>query len=150
MHKSKSGVLKWSAVAVISFVVILGAFYVDTHGPEVRNQVSLATSRQPEAFTELYFANPSAVPTAAKPGQTVPVTFVVKNLEHKAITYRYVVSFTDAAGMTELASAEVRLDHNQSQTFIHNVVVPQGEGRGKMGVQLVNKNQLIHYWLERT
>lgn len=150
VRTGKSGVLKWSAVAVIVLIAVAGAFYIDTHSREVGHQIALATSRQPEPFTELYFADASALPASAKTGQTIPVHFVIKNLEQKPTDYKYAVSFTDAAGTTELRVAEVRVEPDEAKTINYDVVVPQGEGRGKIGVQLTDKNQSVHFWIERT
>jgi hypothetical protein len=150
VRTGKSRVLKWSAAGVIVLCAIMGAFYVDTHGQEIRHQLTLATTRQPEQFTELYLLDTNTLPATVTPGQTVPLHFAIKNLEQKPMDYQYVITFTDAAGYTELHTANVHLANSQSQMITQNVVVPKGEGRGKLVVQLTHKNQSVHYWLERS
>lgn len=150
VQKGKPLVLKWSAAVVVALLAIVGAFYADTHGREISQAATLATTRQPEPFTELYFDNIESLPQKATPGQSVSVSFVIRNLENQQFQYQYAITFTDSQGAVRLYEGDVQIQSSQSQTITHNVVVPDGQGRGKVGVQLTNKGQSVHYWLERT
>jgi hypothetical protein len=144
-------VLKWFAVAVVVISATVGAFYLIVNNQSVKNELARATTRQPEHYTELYFAEPSKIPSHVQTGQTVPVSFVVHNIEARDMTYRYTVTYTDAAGaVTTFADNTIIISNGQLQTITHNVVVPAGTGRGQVAVQLINKGQTVHFWLERT
>jgi len=109
----------------------------------------LATTHQPERFSELYFVNPGALPSSAAPGQQLPVVFTVHNLEGRAFTYTYSIDFTDADGTTSLVRQQIAIADGQTKTITQKVVVPAGSGRGEVGVALINKDMAIHFWLER-
>jgi hypothetical protein len=115
-----------------------------------RHQLILATTRQPQRVTELYFAEPTKIPPGAEPGEHVPVNFIIRNLEAVDTDYQYQVTFTSAEGqVTPLAEAKVHLANGQAYQVKETIVIPEGTSRGEVRVQLVDKKQSIHFWLER-
>jgi uncharacterized membrane protein len=144
-------ILKWFAVVVVVIATITGAFYVTSHKDNVKAQLASALTRQPERFTELYFAEPSKIPNKATAGQKFPVSFAIHNLEGRDMSYAYVITFTDDKVMaTTLADNTVIISDGQLQTLTHDVGVPEGTGRGQLTVQLTNPGQAVRFWLERT
>jgi hypothetical protein len=69
-----------------------------------------------EKLTELYIADYNALPKAVVPGQVVPFTFVIHNLEGTSTVYRYTVSAgvssttrqTIASGVMQATSGEYK------------------------------------------
>jgi hypothetical protein len=51
--------------------------------------------------------------------------------------------------VTLLTEAAISVKDGQTQTVTHIFIVPDGKGRGKVEAQLLQKNQSVHYWLER-
>jgi hypothetical protein len=149
--KHATVILKWVAVTMIGIAIIGGAYYFTTHRSDVARQITLATTHQPEPITELYFADPEVLPASipTAPSQ-LPVEFVIRNQESKTLDYTYRISFSDASGAAvTTADGKVSLKDGQSQSITQIIAVPSGQGRGAISVQLLNKSQQIHYWLER-
>lgn len=143
MRLTKPQVLAWAAtvLVVVSFVV----FFITN-----RQEFTLATTRQPERLTELFFVDPTHIPTSATEGQQLTINFTVHNLEAQPMTYPYTITFTDAQGaVTPLADGSVTLPDTAAQTVAKQIIVPSGNDRGEITVQLPTKKQAIHFWLER-
>jgi hypothetical protein len=111
--------------------------------------VTKATTHQPERFTELYFTDPTNLPSTATPGQDIPVKFVMHNMEYQSMTYTYCVRITGGSDDTCPAQYHITLQQNETQAITANVVVPAGTGRSEVNVDLLSKHQSIHFWLER-
>jgi len=149
MPDSKKSIKTWLVIAIAAIAVGAGALYVATHAGDISRQLTLATSRQPEPFTELYFAEPQDIPQKAVVGQKLNISFVIKNHEAKDMAYTYRLYFTDAQNTTFFGDYQVDVPADRSQTITQEVTVPAGQGRGSLGVQLINKGQSVHFWLER-
>jgi hypothetical protein len=151
VHKRATVVLKWFAASVVMVGVIVLGYLFATHSTQVAHQVELATTRQPEPITELYFADPEALPDTIPTAPTsLPVAFVIRNLESKALAYTYHVSLSDVSGnVFATADGTITLQDGQSQTITQVLALPAGQGKRTVGVQLIGKSQNIHYWLER-
>lgn len=151
MRKSKPTILRWFAVVVVAICAITGAFYIDTQGGHIDRQIALASSRQPERLSELFFADPHTIPPSLKAGATMPISFTIHNLESQDMDYHYVVTLTDEKGViTPAVNESIRMQHNASRTITHHVTLPTTTGKSKVSVKLINKSQSIHFWLERT
>jgi hypothetical protein len=150
LQKRATSILKWFAATVVGLTIILGVYYMTTHPAEVGQEFKLATTKQPEPFTELYFTDPESLPgTIPQAPSELPISFVIHNQESRAMDYTYRVSFKDAQSSVTLPEGKVALQDGQSQSITQHLSVPQGQGRGEISVQIVNKSQQIHYWLER-
>lgn len=145
-----TNILKWFAASVIGIAIIWGIYYVTTHASQVRHELTLATTRQPEPLTELYFADAEALPGSLTTGeQDLPVSFVIHNLEAKTVDYTYRVTFSDGTQTVAAPDGSFTLQDGQSQSITQNIKVPAGTARGEVSVQILNKSQKLHFWLER-
>src|SRR5258708_5353987 len=59
--------------------------------PSIRQTILLATTVQPETFTELYFDNHTTLPATTVPNKSYSFAFTIRNLENKDMTYPYQV-----------------------------------------------------------
>lgn len=151
MRYANPRVLKWALASLAIIVVLVGVWEWGAHQQQVGQEFTLATTRQPERLTELFFADPSKIPSAVADGQSVLVSFIVHNLEAHDMTYVYKITFTDANGaVTTLVTDSVAIKNTQSHTVSQLVILPVGTGRGEINVQLPDKNQSIHFWVERS
>lgn len=108
-----------------------------------------ATTHQPERFTELYFANPNALPIVARARQLIPVKFVIHNLEAKDMQYTYRIDFLDSQGGTvELGQHQLSLAKGKIANVAATITLPALTGRGEVRVQLVNQLESIDFWTE--
>lgn len=150
MHKRATNILKWFAASVIGIAVIWGVYYGVSHTSQVGHELGLATSRQPEPLTELYIDSAEELPTSIpKDEQDLPVVFAIHNMESKTVDYTYRVTFSDGQQTVSAPDGTVTLPDGQSQTITQNIKVPAGTARGEVSVQILNKSQRIHFWLER-
>jgi hypothetical protein len=150
LQKRATIILKWFAATVVGLSIVMGAYYVISHQNETAKELSLATTKQPEAFTELYFVDPEAVPNSlTTAAQDIPITFAISNRESRAMDYTYRVSFKDTQHTVTLPDGKVTLQDGQSQSITQTIAVPEGKNRGEVSVQILNKSQAIHLWLER-
>jgi len=135
---------KW-ALGLGVFLVLAISFMAISH----TRAYKLATTHQPERFTELYFTRPDALPASAAPGSRLPVAFTLHNQEAADTSYTYRITFTDPSGTVTLGTHSLRLKSGQQQAITQNVLVPAGDTRGEITVDLVHKDQSIHFWIER-
>lgn len=143
MRLANPRLLTWAIV--ILMIVGLVTLFITQH-----QAFTLATTRQPERLTELFFADPTHIPTNVTQGQPLNVSFVVHNLESQTMSYPYTITFTDAQGVTTpLGDGTTTLPDSAAQNITKQVTVPVGDGRGEITVQLPTKKQSIHFWVQR-
>lgn len=94
--------------------------------------------RRPERFTQLYFTDYQQLPVAATPHTTHPVTFAVRNLEHRRTTYQYqLLAYNPARTSSQLLhEGSFELDHNGLITLRELVAIPSLDDRMSLEVQL--------------
>lgn len=140
--------LIWTILITAFFVEII-VFLVGTvllKNPSFFKDISrLALSKQPETFTELYFTDHLSLPKQIKQGVPYHFEFTVHNLEYKDFTYVYEVT----ADTLILENGQFLLKHDEIKTIPVTFRIVQPFERMKITVNLVNKNQPIHFWVER-
>lgn len=115
--------------------------------PEVRRTWVLATTVQPERFTELYFEDHLKLPTRAVKNDTYEFRFTIHNLEHKRMEYPYEVSADYDGQIQVFDRKKVTLDHDEYKTITVYFELVDQVDKVRMTVRLVNKNQDIGFWL---
>lgn len=145
MNDTKTG-LNWKIIIVF---LILGILLLDW--PFFVNKIpTLALSKRPESYTELYFTDHLSLPKQLKLGTQYGFEFSIHNLEHKDFTYVYEVTATDEEGEIILdGRSELFLKHDEIGNVDVAFQTPESFEQIKISVNLVNKNQTIHFWGER-
>lgn len=115
--------------------------------PEVRRTWVLATTVQPEKFTELYFEDHINLPTRAIKNQAYEFKFTIHNLEHERMVYPYEVSADYDGQIQVFDKKKVTLDHDEYKTITVYFELIDQVDKVRMTVRLVNKNQDIGFWL---
>jgi uncharacterized membrane protein len=105
-----------------------------------------------EQFTELYFTDPSAIPTSLQADQAISFQFTIHNLEGATTTYPYEAYFQDNSGnITILASNTVSLPNNESTTVAVSYSFPKSTTSNEQGKVIVDlpshNNQQIDFFL---
>lgn len=109
----------------------------------------LATTSQPEHFTELYFTDPLNLPTATAAGQTASVRFVVHNHEARDVTYTYELRIVAEDGKVQSAvERQVLVPKGEAESITETITAPSTGDRSEVIVELKDKGQTIHFWLE--
>jgi uncharacterized membrane protein len=126
------------AVAVLVFVSRL---------QPVANAITLATTRQPEGYTELWFNASAAhpLPSSAPAGKATQFSFHIANHETRSVTYRYLVTLAVANSVAQIGAGTVTLGDGKSADVTSGFTMPVPSATGLVGVQLVNPAQHIFF-----
>jgi hypothetical protein len=104
---------------------------------------------QTQQLTELYFAKPYELPSKYEPDREHRVAFVVRNREHRTLTYQYVIRQVDAEGnrQADLASGTITIADGVAESTTATVK-PEAMGRSAIIITITTTNQSIQYWVE--
>jgi uncharacterized protein DUF1616 len=142
-------IVRITVVTAVIVAIAAGTAYLSANAG-FRHELTLATTRQPEPLTELYFAQPANLPRSATAGQQLPVSFVIHNMESHDMTYSYKVTLRTANGdETEATHADVPVSDGQSKIVTDTITIPAFQTMLQVNVTVINKGQSIHFWLER-
>ena len=107
-----------------------------------------------EPLTELYFKDYRKLPTTLQAGAMASTSFVIHNLEHQHLTYRYeITAVSDNNAETLLGFGDLVLSHDQSRDIRQSFTLPSTTGSTMIKVTLhynsqsKPKEQAIHYWV---
>jgi hypothetical protein len=112
----------------------------------ISNAIYLATHKVEQNFTELYFKNPSQLPTTSVSGKTLKFEFEIRNAGNTNIDYEYYV-------YSQIGDEKLKIQNDRVQVKQYQVITISVETkidspkRQKIVVQLINDNQEISYWI---
>lgn len=127
---------------VVIVVAIFGFWFQQTEA------FKLATTHQPERFTELHFADPAKLPSKVKPGQNYSSTFVIVNQESSKQSYTYQVTVAYEDGIQAQQAAKVSLASGERRERTFSYSAPQAKKVAIVTVTLLEKQQSIHFKVE--
>lgn len=118
--------------------------------PIIRQLTDWKILARPEQLTELYFAQPTHLPTTYAPATSQVVTFVVHNAQSIAANYSYQIRIEGTSPLSShvLAKGSLFLQPAQQQTISQTVLLPNASARAKVTVSL-SSGQTISYWVIR-
>lgn len=132
-------------IAVIVFeLVILGKLLMSNKA--IADAVTLATTRQPERFTELYFENHLSLPKDIIRFKKYKFAFTIHNLEYRDTEYPYRIYLQRETEKILLNRGKVSLKQDEYKTITEEFG-PLKNIRSKIVVELTAKNQMIHFWM---
>ena len=102
----------------------------------------LATSHQPETFTELYFVNPSQLPSYAAAGSTQTVHFRIQSHLTTQQTYTYRITIVRPQG-TSVSTASVVLVPGRGVTVPVTFSILQPNETATIMVNLLGTDQQL-------
>jgi len=134
-------------IAISVAIIVLAVCY-----PAFRHSTLFvdATTHQPERYTELYFSNSSSIPVHVSRNTSLPVSFVIHNVEARSMTYTYTISLVTSSGKTlSQKRRSFSLPSTQSKTVGLSISVPKNYvGKAEVQIMLENlNNQSIHFWV---
>lgn len=132
----------WLALAV-ALAIAVGLVAAFPH--QVAHQVSLAVTKHPEPFTELYFSNPRSLPKALSVSQPNPFGFTIVNHEGHDTAYSYIVTMTSARGSAVIARGKVDLRNNSTATRLVDVRPTSPGIKYSIAVGLVGRTETIWF-----
>lgn len=107
-------------------------------------------SKKPERFTELYFTDHLNLPKKIKLGTPYSFEFTIHNLEYQDFTYHYELTAEIDEKKAVLGEGQFLLKHDEIKTLPLDFRIFKSFKRAKITLNLVNKNQPIHFWVEKT
>ena len=126
---------------------VLGFFlYVSAH-PEVEETLSLATSMQPETFTELYFENHRKLPQRVSSSRLYSFSFTLHNQEKKDMVYDYEVYLEHGTQKYLLDRNNVMVGRDKYETITSEFAMNGDIPKSRVVVSLISKNQQIAFWI---
>jgi hypothetical protein len=138
---SRSGSLLGVGVLAVTALVLVIV------SPWVRHQLALSFTRQPDTYTELYFAGSRPVSGTDIANQPqVIVSFVVANHENGPTRYSYLVRVLDAAGrLAAQRAGSISVANGEERSNRVALAVPAGSAWSTVDVNLLNRSEAIHY-----
>ncbi len=130
---------------VVWFIVI--GFLVVEYVPSVKEAVILATTVKPETFTELYFEDHLSLPNKVTLFEKNNFKFTIHNLENKDMVYVYEVYIDVNREKQMIDKNSVLIKNNEYKTITKNFTITVPTQRVKVVVNLIGKNQQIHFWM---
>jgi hypothetical protein len=107
----------------------------------IANAFVLATTHQPERFTELYFVNSSLLPSYTPTAKIQHITFRITNHEAYPIAYTYII----AQDTSQLAKNTITLSDAQSTDVTFTYSIPTPKTGTILSVSLINRTEHIAF-----
>ncbi|CAN5239721.1 hypothetical protein BH09PAT2_BH09PAT2_01370 [soil metagenome] len=133
--------------------LILGILFITLFFPGQNGIIALMNKYkllpQPERLTELYLEDHTHLPTTYKRGPNNRFKFTIHNLEHEQFTYDYVVSAVSTESARIIDKGTFTLEHDGYKTIQERISTPEAVQRTKINISLENKDQSIHFWVDK-
>lgn len=143
-HKSIKFLLGGIAILTIALTIT----YLFTI-PSVKENWALATTVQPERFTELYFEDHLDLPKRAVVDEDMSFRFTIHNLEHSTMEYPYEMYIQFGDRKQSLEKSSVTLRHDEYRTILKSIKLVEPVDRARVVISLTQKNQEIAFWVEK-
>ena len=130
---------------VVWFIVV--GFLVVECVPSVKEALILATTVKPETFTELYFEDHLSLPNKVVIFKENNFKFTIRNLENKDMVYIYEVYIDVNREKHMIDKNSVLIKNNEYKTITEDFTITIPMQRVKVVVNLIDKNQPIHFWM---
>jgi uncharacterized membrane protein len=111
----------------------------------IRHAYHLATSHQPETYTELYFANVTKLPGQVTAGKTYTYTVHVTNHQAKTVRYRVVATVAISHAATTVTQATITLRDGQGADKEFTLNMPKTQESAVITVSLPDQGQHIEF-----
>ena len=130
---------------VVCFIVV--GFLVVEYMPSVKEALILAATVKPETFTELYFEDHLSLPNKVTLFKENNFKFTIHNLENKDMVYIYEVYIDVNREKQMIDKNSVSIKNNEYKTITKDFTITVPTQRVKAVINLIGKNQQIHFWM---
>src|SRR5665648_1047660 len=103
--------------------------------------------KKPETFTELYFEDHLSLPNKVTLFKENNFKFTIHNLENKVMVYIYEVYIDVNREKQMIDKNSVIIKNNEYKTITEDFTITVPSQRVKVVVNLMGKNQQIHFWM---
>ena len=140
-------IMKIRSVLFVVWVIVIGFFLIVECVPSVKEAIVLATTVKPETFTELYFEDHLSLPNMVTLFKENNFKFTIHNLENKDMVYIYEVYIDVNREKQMIDKNSVLIKKNEYKTITEDFTITVPTQRVKVVVNLIGKNQQIHFWM---
>ena len=141
-------IMKIRLLLWVVWVIVVGCFLLVEYVPSVKEAVVLATTVKPETFTELYFEDHLSLPDEVTLFKENNFKFTIHNLENEDMEYPYEVYIDVNREKNMIDKSSVLIENNEYKTITEDFTITVPMQRAKVVINLINKNQQIHFWME--
>jgi hypothetical protein len=135
-------------VVMLSSAGLLAALFVASP-QQFAHQIEISVIRQPTPYTQLFFSDPSAIPSRLRLDLPNKFTFTIVNDEGQSSIYRFTVTMnTVGLSTTVVANGSLRLDDEGIGTRTVALVPKNRRHRYLITVVLDGSGQSIHFYGE--
>lgn len=103
-----------------------------------------------EPLTELYFEDYNKLPITGRTGFPYTFRFTIHNMENKPVEYSYNVTEQSGQVNEVINTGAVNVKDNELKTLENTFTLSSGSAKTKISVNLINKNQEIHFWVNNS
>ena len=141
-------IMKIRLLLWVVWVIVVGCFLLVEYVPSVKEAVVLATTVKPETFTELYFEDHLSLPDEVALFKENNFKFTIHNLENEDMEYPYEVYIDVNREKNMIDKSSVLIENNEYKTITEDFTITVPMQRANVVINLINKNQQIHFWME--
>jgi hypothetical protein len=139
-------IMKIRLLLLVVWFIVIGFLVVECV-PSVKEALILATTVKPETFTELYFEDHLSLPNKVTLFKENNFKFTIHNLENKDMEYPYEVYIDVNREEQMINKSSVLIKNNEYKTITEAFTIIVPIQRAKVVVNLISKNQQIHFWM---
>lgn len=139
-------IMRIRLLLLVVWFIVVGFLLVDCV-PLVKEAIILATTVKPETFTELYFEEHLSLPNKVFIFKENNFKFTIHNLENKDMIYIYEVYIDVNREKQMIDKNSVLIKNNEYKTITEDFAITVPMQRVKVVVNLIDKNQRIHFWM---
>ncbi len=139
-------IMRIRLLLLLVWFIVIGFILVE-FVPSVKGAVILATTKKPETFTELYFEDHLSLPNKVTLFKENNFKFTIHNLENKDMVYIYEVYMDVNREKQMIDKNSVIIKKNEYKTITKDFTITTPMQRVKVVVNLIGKNQQIHFWM---
>ena len=101
-----------------------------------------------QTYTELAFNNVNNLPSTVSSNNQVKFSFMIHNVEGKAVSYPYAITLEKGNEYKTLESGKVTLDSNGAVNIPENLSIQNTSQRQEVVITLTSLKQSIDFWLK--
>jgi hypothetical protein len=131
---------------LITFLVVALLVVADAIGHT--SLFAEATSAQPQSFTELYFAQPNALPKYIRTSTKYDVPFVISNHNTTAARYTYIVTVQTDAAIVRQKPVTIAVAQGTASVIHASVTSPVPNEQVLVTIALEHTNQFIQFYAQ--
>jgi hypothetical protein len=134
-------------IRVAGVVALIGiAINIALSNPHVDNTLALATTHQPETFTELYFNNSWSLPKTVTAGVPASFSYHVTNYEAKDNLYEAQATLVEDGASTTIARGRFLLTNGEGKDVSVTFTPTAPNQQLELIVALPAQKESIHFW----